>query len=507
MKKIAAALILIVILCAALMPSALAAAAPAAPTAPDLKIFEVTDANGSPMPTPTVWATGNTVKPESYLDTIFYFTPTGNVAIVRIISIDIATSTDLTIFPFEVAKSNYYVPSAELVAGAHPGIYGYHFQMRCRGDAAQGYYQIPFKVEYETPTGVEIATVPVDVLVKAEEVVDDGGGANIPKVIISNFSTNPGTVVAGDVFTLTVTFRNTSSTVAPTNIKAQLAAGDGIFVPVSGSSTLFMDSIAPGGTRTLSIELKAKSDAAPGSYAATFALNYEVAGVKDPIADSEVISIPVIQTPRVQISAMQIYPTEVYVGNEINVMCNINNTGKSKLYNVNINFSDVNGVVNSNEQFVGNVEPGTTGAVDIYLSTAMPGEAQVKMLVTYEDENGKQFTHEETATIFVMERAAAQPLPGIDEPVNGGEGSSGKLAGFSLWWLLLIPLVAGVIVMIILLARRKRKSNSKFRVNGDRNRNGAAERDYLKQKAAEDAAPPESATAESAPPAGEDTPQ
>lgn len=378
------------------------------------------------------------------------------------VKIDVVTSTDLEVFPFDPNYSNY----EQTVSQNGNGIYVYSFNMRVRGDAPTKFYSIPFKIT----NGAKEEIVAVNMLINSD---DSNSGVtpptNTPKVIISSFSTSPSEVVAGEEFTLNVTFKNTSGSTSATNIKAQLSS-DGTFTPVSGSTTIFIDSLGPNAVAAKSIRLKAKADVAPGSYNATFALNFDVAGIEDPITDTEVLAIPVVQVPRIQVSAMQIYPTEVYLGREVNVMTSVNNTGKSTLYNVNVSFTDPNGVLGDAEQFIGNILAGATGAVDVYIPTLMPGEANLTMTVTYEDENGSVFTYDDFEMVYVMEQGEpVDPLPFPDpEPTNGlGAG----------WIILIILLVLAVALAAFLLIRKRKKEAASL--DDDRRLVAELEQEYM----------------------------
>ncbi|MEA4912931.1 MAG: CARDB domain-containing protein [Oscillospiraceae bacterium] len=318
--------------------------------------------------------------------------------------------------------------------------------LRCRGDAEQGYYNINFIIKYSDGSNDYEETVTLPVLVKTASA--SGGGGTTPKVIVTASSTNPSQVVAGEDFTLNVTFQNTSGDATASNIKAAISS-DGTFNPVSGSSTLYIDALGPKATATKSIKLHAKADAAPGSYSATFALSYD-AGLKDPVSDTEVISIPVKQVPKVQVSKIQTSSSDLFVGQDLNVMASVNNTGKSTLYNVNAAFTDKSGTFADGEQYLGNIQSGASGSVDVYLSALAEGTGDITMLVTYEDETGEKFTYSDTTTAFASERTVD---PVVDPSTDPTQQSGG---GATLWILLAVALLA-VAALVFFLNRRKKK--------------------------------------------------
>ncbi len=384
----------------------------------------------------------------------------GTLTGVRVTGIEMQTSIDLNAYPLRIDKQTYAVSSPPVENGCW--VYREPAQLYVRADAPVSLYDIPVVVSYEG-TGAAGTKSGTQTLNYSLSVGPPSGGAavsgdtHIPKVIISGFSTNPGEVVAGEDFVLNVTFKNTSGSASVTNFKAALTSE--VFNPVSGSSTLFIDSLAPGATRAVSIKLHAKADASPGSYSASFALNYDVdVQTKDnaPVTDTEVISIPVKQVPKIQVSTMQVVPTDATVGSDVNLMTSVNNTGKSTLYNVNVKITDAGGLFSPAEQYLGNLQSGASGAVDLYVTPMTAGSTTLQLNVSYEDENGNIYNATQTAEIMVTERSEDYFDPGMwEEPAmpeeSGGTG----------WWVwVVIALVAAGITAIVLIRRRKAKQRA-----------------------------------------------
>ena len=370
------------------------------------------------------------------------------------VTIEMVPNKDLAVYPFAIDLQSYISGVTDNVGTGASASYALP-DLRVRGDALAGYYDIPVIVRYTAGGTACEETLTYRVLIRQA-----GGGSAatddyVPKVIVTGFSTNPTEVIAGEDFTLTITFKNTSSTGAVQNLKAALSSEGGTFNPVSGSSTLFISNLAPGASSSVSIKLHAKADAAPGSYNVNFALSYDAPNTKDNagVSDTEVVAIPVKQVPKAQVTKMQLQPSEVYVGNDLNVMSTVNNTGKSKLYNVNVKVSDTGSLFVVAEQYLGNLDSGATGNVDLYLTPQMTGSTTINLDVTYEDENGNTYSASQTADVTVMEKAVMEP--GFDDPsmmpvedVSGGVG----------WWIwVVIALVAGGVTALILIKRRKQQ--------------------------------------------------
>ncbi len=376
---------------------------------------------------------------------------------------------DLSVYPFRIDAQSYASGDLGATGPFQLNIPPQHV----RGDAVVNYYDLPVTVYY---TGFQLKDdgTGTGALTRGDEInntenltfrvligpgASSSGGdgvTHIPKVIVSSFSTNPAEVVAGEDFTLNVTFKNTSSTGAVSNMKALLTSE--VFNPVAGSSTLFVSTLSAGASKSVSIKLHAKADAAPGSYAASFALSYDV-GVETKdnagASDTEVISIPVKQVPKLQVSTMQVVPSEIFVGNDVNIMTSVNNTGKSTLYNVNVKITDTAGFFTAGEQYLGNLQSGASGPVDLYITPQAAGNTVIQLNVSYEDENGKVYNASQTFDAMIMEKngggGAVIPPDMIDPYPQDQKGGAG-------WWLwLVLGLVLAGIATLVLVKRRKAK--------------------------------------------------
>ena len=457
MKKLVA-VILCVLLTAMLFAPGVGAAT-GAPATPDA---------AAGTPDPAAIDPGGTEEPRFVLDGGTYTITQGEWlkgASVKIENISGDDATDLsvewiadkalTIYPFAIDKQNYMLATNQSVASGTSASYTLP-ELRVRGDALAGYYDITIIIRYTANSNACYEKLTYRVLIRQAGNGTAATDEYVPKVIVTGFATNPTSVVAGEDFTLSVTFKNTSSTGAVQNLKAALSSEGGTFNPVSGSSTLFITSLAPGASSSVSIKLHAKADAAPGSYNVTFALSYDAPNTKDNagVSDTEIVAIPVKQVPKAQVTKMQLQPSEVYVGNDLNVMTTVNNTGKSKLYNVNVKITDTKNLFTIGEQYLGNLDSGATGNVDLYLSPQLTGDTTLNLDVTYEDENGNTYSASQTADVTVMEKMIMEP--GFDDPslIPGGE----EPAGGGSWWIwVVVALAAGGVTALILVKRRKKQ--------------------------------------------------
>ena len=183
------------------------------------------------------------------------------------------------------------------------------------------------------------------------------GNGSVPRVIVTGFTTDPAEVRAGSNFKLTIHLKNTSKMKVSNMLFDLSAPTEGsdeqttspAFLPSSGASSIYLDSIAPNGTADISIELNAKSDLLQKPYNMELSMKYEGPNATQ-VEGSSSISIPVKQDARFEISDFEISPQSVAVGEEANVMCSLYNLGRIKLYNVKATFEGKN--IKKSEVFI-----------------------------------------------------------------------------------------------------------------------------------------------------------
>ena len=106
--------------------------------------------------------------------------------------------------------------------------------------------------------------------------------------------------------------------------------------------------------------------------------------------------------------------------------------------------------------FLGNLDPGATGNVDAYVmaEAVTADDGTVKILISYEDEEGKQAVLEETMTLFVSEPYYEDMY--MDDMMMGdmeeeSKGISGWLIGGSA-----VVAVLGAAAAVVILKKKKR---------------------------------------------------
>lgn len=396
-----------------------------------------------------------------------------------IVSPELGTSTDD--FPFEIEKTSYntYIndlPGSSSGLGIMDRRREVTYTLKTRDDVDTGYHKLTFDVTYNLSSG-ETATTTIDAFIetvgKTGATSGDGSKVSTPRLIVSGFTTTPENVKAGDTFTLTLHITNTSKATAVSNLTFDLQApvtgkdetSEGAaFLPVSGSSIIFVDSIAAGATKDISIDLKSRADLSQKPYVLTVNMEYEDSALNAYTADASV-SIPVKQESKFDIGSIDVMPNSIAVGSESNIMFNINNTGKTTLYNVSVTFKSDS--ITGGETFLGNIEIGATGNVDAMVTgqAVTADDGKVKAIVSYEDESGNVSTQEKEFELFVTEEAIDDFNMGDDmmneEFVDGASTGKSHL-GLIIGIIVVVLALAGVGVFIFIKKKKKKDSDDFF---------------------------------------------
>ncbi|MBD5105374.1 MAG: hypothetical protein HDT41_00035 [Lachnospiraceae bacterium] len=347
-----------------------------------------------------------------------------------------------------------------------------------RNDVLTGYYRLEFNVSYYRNNSIETANLYTYINAKGAPGsgsldTSDGEKASNPRIIVTGFDTDPKEVFAGDTFNLTIHVQNTSKRTAVNNIMFTLeAVQDGkdedttysAFLPTSGSSTVFMDSIGAQQNADIKIEMTAKADLAQKPYVLEVKSEYEDSQ-NNQYTSSSNVSIPIKQVAKFDVSSIDVMPDNINVGGESNVMFSIYNTGKTTLYNVQVEF--VGDSVSGGDTFLGKIEPGGTGNVDAMVTGAQPtmDEGVIKAVISYEDESGNRSETEKELTLFVQEDMLDYGGGNMDmmDEMEGQQKSTPK------WLIIVIILVIVIlaVVGIIVFINVKKKKKNQAELNED----------------------------------------
>ena len=394
------------------------------------------------------------------------------------VRVDMQLDADITKFPFDINEGNYNRKMGDMESGQMVTV---PYSMMVRENVKSGFFPIHYLVTYREEEGGEFSE-PVDkvfyVRVKGkddDELSADAGEQDRTKarIIVDSFETIPAEIYAGQPFELRVRMKNASSDVAASNIMFTFASEEventPIFTSESGSTSVVVNNMAPGATADLSMVFKAAPTAEQKSYRMTIQEQYDSPEFKN--AKEEVkIALPVKQEPRLNTSTIDVMPDAIEVGSETNVMFGINNTGKVILYNVMARFEADS--IQSADAYVGNIKPGETGNVDTMLTAIAPttDDGKVKIIISYEDENGVVSETEKEMLLNVSEAFSDDGMDGMDGMDNGMDadadaaqaGGAGRIAP-----MLVIAALVGAGVGVVVWKRKKKKIAEEKALEGE----------------------------------------
>ena len=394
------------------------------------------------------------------------------------VRVDMQLDADITKFPFDINEGNYNRKMGDMESGQMVTV---PYSMMVREDVKSGFFPIHYLVTYREEEGGEFSE-PVDkvfyVRVKGkddDELSADAGEQDRTKarIIVDSFETIPAEIYAGQPFELRVRMKNASSDVAASNIMFTFASEEventPIFTSESGSTSVVVNNMAPGATADLSMVFKAAPTAEQKSYRMTIQEQYDSPEFKN--AKEEVkIALPVKQEPRLNTSTIDVMPDAIEVGSETNVMFGINNTGKVILYNVMARFEADS--IQPSDAYVGNIKPGETGNVDTMLTAIAPttDDGKVKIIISYEDENGVVSETEKEMLLNVSEAFSDDGMDGMDGMDNGMDadadaaqaGGAGRIAP-----MLVIAALVGAGVGVVVWKRKKKKIAEEKALEGE----------------------------------------
>ena len=283
-----------------------------------------------------------------------------------------------------------------------------------------------------------------------------------PYVIISSYSYGKGDLVAGETRNVTMTFRNTSKTMAVENMMVTITMPDAMML-TSSSNSFYIESLAAEGTITKTVNVTVKPTAAAQSHSMTldFTYDYMDGSTRRNAKTTETISMPVLQVDRFTVTGIDLSP-QIFIGEETGLSVNFVNKSRTEIYNLSAKLSCEALTNNGEEQYLGNLGSGTTSSADFYITPSDAGDIVGEVIITYEDTNMNQRTVTVPFTTKAMsyEDVYGPMDPGFDpgfdpgmveEPTDNG--------GFPWFWV-----VAGVVVLgggaFVLLKLRKNKKES-----------------------------------------------
>lgn len=373
---------------------------------------------------------------------------------------------DSTKFPFEINDANYD-RMFEKIAVDETVQLDYSFAIR--KESYTGYYPIAMKIYYsDSSSGEELKTYETSffVHVDSKPTKDEYDEFNEhdrtkARLIIDGYTTDPETIIAGESFDLLLTVKNASGSVPASDIlltmESEKVSDSPVFTTESGSSSAAVSSLGAGASTQVRFRMSSRAGVDQRSYGLKINAKFDSPQFKN-AEDSMSVDIPVKQIPRLNTGTFEVMPDSISVGEESNVMFGINNTGKVTLYNVMARFEGDS--IQPTDTYVGNVKSGETGNVDCMVTGAAPttDDGKIKVIISYEDENGEVSEVEKEMTLYVSE-----PAPEMDDMDTSDfdetpQEEPGPLQKYGKAIAVAAVIVLGSIGVVIVKKRRKHKN-------------------------------------------------
>ena len=267
-----------------------------------------------------------------------------------------------------------------------------------------------------------------------------------PRLMVTGCDIKGGSVKAGSEFDMVIHLRNESDSTKLTNIKLKLSSDNNQIVPVSGSDSIYIDELDKEEETDVSVKMKAKEDLEQKNYTVNVAYAYENSWGES-FDDSASLTVPVVQESKVGISELKLTKSEVDINGKTSLSFKVNNLGLDKLRNVTVEFSG--DTIKEISYYVGTVEAGASGTVDMTITPDQIGDDDIHIKVTYEDASGNQSEIEDTVELSVIEETETE----AEAEVKESSVSPAFIGGGLVFVVALIAIVGGVI---------KRKSQKKY---------------------------------------------
>lgn len=313
-----------------------------------------------------------------------------------------------------------------------------------------------------TINALEMATVSVTLNQCVERKLEDDSSSSEPVTrgtgfVLKSASYGASQIEAGKKFVLQTSLLATNGSYAVENTSVTLVLPKEITF-ATGSSVVYVGTVAPNKTLTAEFELFPSAAAEEGSYTITVKVSGMNAKDGTVVEASADITVPVIQPERFEISNAHM-PDYLMVGMSDGsgyATIDLVNKGKGSVYNVEAEVIGEGISTEEGKQFVGTIAGGSSNSIDFSLIAETGGQLEGEVVITYENARGEVKTLTHSFSLTAEEMMMPDPNdPGMmfpEEPVEPAGGVPGWV-----WLLVGLVVVAGGIVVIVLI-RKKAKA-------------------------------------------------
>lgn len=384
-------------------------------------------------------------------------------------------STSLDEFPFAIEQVDYTVGYNGMI-GVNQ-IIEFQFNLRFADKVTAGVKKVDFTITYDrgwaSATGDSSESCDISLYVNVtrgyEAAGSEPGGettAALPKIVVDSYSFSSDKIYAGEDFDLTFTVRNTSNEEDTKSILVTMTnnAETGKLTPAEGSNTLYIDKLAKGESKTMTMSIATAPDTEAKAYELKLDFDYEGAKTRPATlakgASSASIPVTVLQKIRLKIDEPTV-DGEAMEGESVPVYFSMYNMGRSSIYNCMVTVEG-DGLSLEDSFFQGTVAAGSTMRADFSLITATPGQIDGEIVITYEDSLEEKMEERLPLSLYVSEAYNPDMYPGEGDPngmidTMGGMEDPSASGGIPVWaWIVGGVVAAAAIVAVIIILKKKR---------------------------------------------------
>lgn len=257
-----------------------------------------------------------------------------------------------------------------------------------------------------------------------------------PKLMVKSYSFSPKSIQAGDEVTAKIKLQNTNKKEGIKNLMITAGSESEFIQLTSASDSIFVDSIAAGGTCEITYKYQMKASTPPGQYDLVLAMEY--ADEKgNPCSGTGKVKTSVGQEAKIKFDPLIINP-EAEIGDTIEAQVNAMNLGRNKIYNVRAELK-ADGLTPKGTIYIGDIEAGEmkSGTVQVLVGGLQEAEeayglTEGTVTFYYENEAGKEESMEENFSVNIKALS-----------INSNEQKEDKAGQ---WWIIIA--VIGVVICI-----------------------------------------------------------
>lgn len=250
-----------------------------------------------------------------------------------------------------------------------------------------------------------------------------------PRIIVNQYQYGEN-IEDGKEFTVNLTFFNTNDTISVENIVVNMEPSEEVSLK-NMTNVIYLKKLGPQASHNMEAKLKTAGNGKTDKAELTINFKYEYMKNRERTEGeaSQKIVIPVKEAERFSVGDIQT-GDEISQGEEFSVSLPYVNKGKSPVYNVEA-YLETKMKTGETYKYIGNVEAGTSGTLDFFVTPETAGEQTVNIKLIYENSMGSQKTVEKKASFQAAELVEEMPEEWNDftEEEPKSKGKKGIILG------------------------------------------------------------------------------